>query len=205
MYSQDAKNIEAQFEASAQKYGEDEANNAKIGGMSKLFGADKKRAELKEQAIANYKSSYQGDLASTIAQKKDANKKRQRMLFLRTLSSLLEPCIASYKDDQLRRLEDAKKAMTGSVDGKMRYKLKINGQTYEGKKSCKGSPVYGCIRFMRDEDPDNAPSIFLMKIEEAIPCADDNQKTITDLLNLRLKTVSGDDEEYWNNTGLLLK
>lgn len=43
--------------------------------MSKLFGADKKRAELKEQAIANYKSSYQGDLVSTIAQKKDANKK----------------------------------------------------------------------------------------------------------------------------------
>lgn len=43
--------------------------------MSKLFGADKKRSELKEQAIANYKSSYQGDLASTIAQKKDANKK----------------------------------------------------------------------------------------------------------------------------------
>lgn len=86
--------------------------------MSKLFGADKKRAELKEQAIANYKSSYQGDLENTIAQKKDANKKRQRMLFLRTLSSLLEPCIASYKDDQLRRLENAKKAMTGNVDGK---------------------------------------------------------------------------------------
>lgn len=75
MNSQDAKNIEAQFEASAQKYGDDEANNAKIGGMSKLFGAEKKRAELKEQAIANYKASYQGDLENTIAQKKDANKK----------------------------------------------------------------------------------------------------------------------------------
>ena len=73
------------------------------------------------------------------------------MLFLRTLSSLLEPCIASYKDDQLRRLENAKKAMTGNVDGKMRYDLKIQGQTYEGKQACTGSPVYGCIKFMRDE------------------------------------------------------
>lgn len=204
MNSQDAKNIEAQFEASAQKYGDDEANNAKIGGMSKLFGADKKRAELKEQAIANYKASYQGDLENTIAQKKDANKKRQRMLFLRTLSSLLEPCIASYKDDQLRRLENAKKSMTGNVDGKMRYDLKIQGQTYEGKQACTGSPVYGCIKFMRDEDPDNAPSIFLMKIEDATQ-SDCNKTPIKEFLNLRLKTVSGDDEEYWNNTGLLLK
>ena len=86
----------------------------------------------------------------------------------------------------------------------MRYDLKIQGQTYEGKQACTGSPVYGCIKFMRDEDPDNAPSIFLMKIEDATQ-SDCNKTPIKEFLNLRLKTVSGDDEEYWNNTGLLLK
>ena len=43
-----------------------------------------------------------------------------------------------------------------------------------------------------------------MKIEDATQ-SDCNKTPIKEFLNLRLKTVSGDDEEYWNNTGLLLK
>ena len=200
--AQDISSLTSAFESQAQSFGAQESANAKLGGMSKLFGGDKKRAEIKDKSVADYKSLHQSELDFAILQKCEANKKRQRMLFLRTLSSLLEPCISSYKDDQQRLLEKRKKAMTGAFDGKMRYELKIKGETYDGKKDCKGNPVYGCIRFTRVEDPDNAPSIFLMKIEEA---SQSDGTSVKEVLNLRLKTVSGDDEEYWNNTGLLLK
>ncbi|MGN1281824.1 MAG: virulence factor SrfB [Succinivibrio sp.] len=173
------------------------ASESKSGIFGRLFG------KKKEDDSPSFSTlDLQHEINSKIAELT----RQYRISINRKMSQILEDGIGQYKDMLGAKLESIKNKINGfQTDEKMRFNITIDGASISGsEEKCKDSPITECIRFMRQEDPENALTIFMMWINDAKQ--NDSSKTpVKDFLNLRLKTVSGSDEEYWTNTGILLR
>lgn len=188
-----AKNAQAPAAAA------EDSSKSKGGVFSRLFGKKKEDSSAASSEAIDARNNYEQSLELASLEK------QYRMSLSRQMSMILEECINTYKGELEEKLEKIKNNINGyQIDEKMRFDIVISGSSVSGSDSnFKNSPIFDCIKFMRLEDPDNAPTIFMMRIEEATQ-NDSSRSYVKDFLNLRLKTVSGADEEYWTNTGILL-
>ena len=183
--------------------GEAESQNVKqTGFLARITNAASKAEELKRQGYENYKSAFIAEAVAQIDRIKEQELRLIKNHFIRELCKCVEAAIDQKRRRETRQLELVTQAVTGENTDKHSFDITIK---------CDDNPLHDssavgrCLKFMIEQEKDKAPDLFLLKIIKAEDKTPGAQVTdVTSYLNMKLRTVTG-DEEYWNNNGLLLK
>lgn len=183
----------------------DEAIQSK-GFVGKLFSgsSQKKGEEIYNQAYAQYRQEHQQEIFDAQDQEQaDAEgevlRRKKRVIF--EFSRILK----AFKDEFTKACQEELDIVTQAINDKHPFRLKLT--TSEKEESIrKNHPIYNCIKFVNEEE--QSDDVFLIAIEEAEDIDSFDPISVSDAhkyLTLRLKTITGDSDAYWNHSGILTK
>ena len=183
----------------------DEAIQSK-GFVGKLFSgsSQKKGEEIYNQAYAQYRQEHQQEIFDAQDQEQaDAEgevlRRKKRVIF--EFSRILK----AFKDEFTKACQEELDIVTQAINDKHLFRLKLT--TSEKEESIrKNHPIYNCIKFVNEEE--QSDDVFLIAIEEAEDIDSFDPISVSDAhkyLTLRLKTITGDSDAYWNHSGILTK
>ncbi len=198
------ESIVRQFDEEALKAGEMMAANVKQSGlMAKLTNAAQKALDQKKQGYDSYKQLNQLRIDSAIEEKLKGEQNLIKTLFIRDLCLCVEQAITARRKKEEENLKLVSDAATGN-DGRVKHMFDITIK-FDDAPMNNNSSIGRCLGFVKEQEKNNTPDLFLLKIIKAEDKTQGARVTdVTGYMNLKLRTVTG-DEEYWNNDGLLLK
>lgn len=201
-----------ELKAQAKAHADKAVSEMNLTGLGKIFGASKKKEELYKSEYDKFYAQEKAILDARLQEERDDEIWRITELFKRKVSSLVKESRDEIEKTEAEKLQNLKARINESHT----FDLKITKVAEDDKAYIKNSAICQCLNFIDDqlvklpcviekddEDKSVIRNLFLIKIESAKDCADGTEG-FEEYLNLRLKTVSSNNENYWNNTGLIL-
>ncbi|MGN0902868.1 MAG: virulence factor SrfB, partial [Succinivibrio sp.] len=204
--------IEAPFKEQAQIAYDNAASAVKVGGLSKMLGkGDKQKSEAGKQAYDAYMSQYQMEIARRKQDAVNQELRRIKVSFQRYVTEeIIDKLIYDVRSEAKRNYDLIK----NSKDTTFSLRFMITNISEDGSDD---NIITRAIKFVFDEyehqkedglnHESPEPPVLLALVPNTVKVYGNpslNGIEIADYLNLRLKTTSSRDENYWNNTGLLI-
>lgn len=191
----DYSNQKIPFEEQAKVYAENESAAVKKG----LFGNRKEAAY--NEAYSRYMQEHAIDIECLMNQAREDAKKKVLNMFIIKLCRIVDSSIKSVREKAENDLIRVTNDVTRSSHS---FQFQIEMKPIA---DVQNNAVADCLKFMQLEMEENYPSVSVFSLKEVTNKSkkDGGSEDIHDYLNLSLMTVTPDAEEYWKNTGILLK